>query len=224
MKVFQIYYNNATKESISPCAIPYDNSWYEGKAKQPLFENHCIVDIFKERMPRDEHIGIFSWAFESKNQYRLTRLQREIEMYKYPDVVSFFRLHTQKNIWTIAENWHAGIIDTAKHIFKRFDDKIKITELNTPIVYQNAHCTRFEIYSDYVNSWLIPLMDIMQDENDAYLQERLWRDTFYKRGQTKKETLRNICGVEYYPLHPFIAERFFSTYLAVNNIKIKNVC
>lgn len=224
MKIFQIYYDEATQQSISPIAIPHDNTWHENKALQPFFENDCIVDIFKDRYPRDEHIGIFSWQFESKNQYRLSRLTVELPMYKYPDVVSFFRLHTQRNIWAVAENWHKGIIETSKHIFSRFDKSIDIMALNTPIVYQNAHLTKSEIYSDYVHSWLEPLMGIMLDKNDAWLQERLWRDTFYKKGQTKKETLKRICGVDYYPLHPFIAERFFSTYLAVKNIKVKNLC
>jgi hypothetical protein len=38
--IYQIYFDDKTKKYISPNAIGYDNSIYEGKAFQPAFENH----------------------------------------------------------------------------------------------------------------------------------------------------------------------------------------
>ena len=36
--------------------------------------------------------------------------------------------------------------------------------------------------------------------------------------------IENITGVPFYPMHTFICERFFSTYLTTKKFKIKQLC
>ena len=67
-------------------------------------------------------------------------------------------------------------------------------------------------------------MDIMANGENIWLQEHLYTDTKYKSGRFSKERIKAITGVEYYPMHTFICERFFSTFCATKNFKIKHLC
>jgi hypothetical protein len=43
--IHQIYFDDNSKKCLKDFAIPYDNTWHEGKPKQPAFENHIILDL-----------------------------------------------------------------------------------------------------------------------------------------------------------------------------------
>ena len=219
--IYQIYFDDKTKKYISPNAIGYDNSIYEGKAFQPAFENHIIRELIEQEKHKEaEYFGVFSWQFESKNSYWLKNLETDVKDF---DIYTFYRLHTQPNVWRVAENWHSGIIETAQYIFNQFNG-LKIDRLNTPTIYQNAHVSRSELYEEFVCTWLIPLMDIMAQSEDKWLQNRLFTDTKYKSGRFSPDKIKQITGVKYYPMHTFICERFFSTFCATKNFKIKHLC
>lgn len=225
VKLYQIYYNEETKKFLNPACIPYDNKWYEGKEVQPFFENHIILDLFdRGEFKECKYLGILSWQFEQKNPYKLENIVNDIKRFPNMDIYSFYKLHTQPNVWRVAENWHKGIIETAQHIFNRFNKRIDLKRINTPTIYQNAHITRISVYQDYVDNWLRPLMEIMSDKNDTWLQDRLFLDTKYKSGRFSPEVMQKITGVPYYPMHTFICERFFSTYIALNYKSLKHLC
>jgi hypothetical protein len=222
--IHQIYFNEQTKEFINPIAFGYDNSWFEGKPIQPCFENHIISELLSNDHKNADYFSVLSWQFESKNPYRLENFNDDMKRFPKYDCYTFYKLHTQPNVWRVAENWHKGIIETAQHIFNRFKSSINISRINTPTIYQNAHITKINIYEDYVNTWLNPLMEIMEDKNDIWLQNRLYQDTKYKSGRFSPEILEKLTGVPYYPMHTFICERFFSTYMAINKHSIKHLC
>lgn len=225
VKLYQIYYSDQTKKMLNPICIPYDNEWYEGKEYQPFFENHVIVDLISQGANNDcEYFGVFSWQFEHKNPYNLENLEKDIIRFPNQDIYSFYKLHTQPNVWRVAENWHKGIIDIAQYIFNKYNQRINIRRLNTPTIYQNAFIARKNVYDDYVNNFLKPLMEIMQDPDDSFLQEKLYQDTKYKSGRFSPNILKNITGVPYYPMHTFICERFFSTYLTTKYYSLKHLC
>lgn len=64
MKIYQIYYDEASKGLIDPAFIPYDNSspadksWYEYSAIRKIIANTSFLE--------DEYIGIFSPRFTEK--------------------------------------------------------------------------------------------------------------------------------------------------------------
>jgi hypothetical protein len=222
--IHQIYFDDQSKKYLKDFAVPYNNSWHEGKAKQPAFENHIISELIKQDAHKQSnYFGVFSWQFETKNSYWLKNLFDDIEKFPNYDTYTFYKAHTQPNVWRVAEGWHQGIIETSQHIFNRFNG-VKITAMNTPTIYQNAHVTKSDIYQDYVETWLDPLMEIMADLEDIWLQEKLFIDTKYKSYRLDTKNLHNVTGVPYYPMHSFICERFFSTYCAVKKIKIKHLC
>ena len=222
--IHQIYFDDNSKKCLKDFAIPYDNTWHEGKPKQPAFENHIILDLITAGAHKDcDYFGVLSWQFEKKNSYWLKNIFDDMAKFPNMETYTFYKAHTQPNLWRVAEQWHAGIIVTAQHIFNRFNG-FKISQNEMPTIYQNAHLTKSDIYEDYVQTWLRPLMEIMADTGDVWLQERLYSDTKYKSYSLNKTKLQNVTGVPYYPMHSFICERFFATYCAAKKIKIKHLC
>ncbi len=140
------------------------------------------------------------------------------------DVYSFFGGFQTRNVWTKAEQWQPGILEIANRIFAEFEPTkgIDITELETPIVYQNAFVARREVYADYVQTWLRSLITIM--ENNFEIAALLMQDAKYKDAKLDKQKMIGTFGKPYYTFHPFVCERFFSTYLALNpEITLKHI-
>lgn len=223
LKGIQIYYDYSQEGKLNPTLIPYFNQ----PMYAPCLENHVISEQILLGNHKDcDYFGVFSWKFEKKHARSLTKLMNEVANDKDNiDVYSFFSIHTKPNLWVVAEKWHAGILEAAKHIFRKTnlghvaDDLEKIRMSS---IYQNAFFARPDIYEDYVKTWLVPLMEAMLDPKDTGLQKMLNVDTRYK-SELNKGHLKTTFGVPYYTLHPFICERFFSTYLSYTNFKIKHI-
>lgn len=223
LKGVQIYYDASQEGYLNPNLIPY----YNAASYNPCLENTVIKELILKGNHKDcDYFGVFSWRFEKKHARSLTRLMDEVRNDKDgADVYSFFSLHTKPNLWVVAEKWHKGILEVTKDIFRKTDlfkvaDELETIRMSS--IYQNAHFARPDIYEKYVIEWLIPLMTAMLDERDTELQTKLNVDTRYK-SEKSKEHLKKTFGSPYYTLHPFICERFFSTFLAYHNYKVKHI-
>lgn len=230
IKLAQIYYNDETRRKVKT-ALAFDGS----KANEYL-ENFIIAREISGLNPDvfdGEYIGILSARFEDKLHWRqsvnsIAGAIEAIESDGYSaDVYSFFKSFTTRNVWTKAEQWQPGILEIAQILFKEFEFKSgveigDITQLETPIVYQNAFIARKGVYFDYVNSWLIPLIEIMH--NNKQLKPLLMQDAKYQGAKLNKAQCSEVFGVPHYTFHPFVCERFFSTYLAINSeITLKHI-
>ena len=222
IKLAQIYYNDATRKMVNtPFAI-------DGSKANPFLENFIIAREISGLNPglfEGEYIGILSARFEEKLVWRqsVNSIKGAIETIEddgySADVYSFFKSFTTRNVWTKAEQWQPGILEIATKLFKEFERTSGITigsltELETPIVYQNAFIAKTDVYFDYVNTWLIPLIAIMH--NNKQLKPLLMQDAKYKASKLNKSECERVFGVPHYTFHPFVCERFFSTYLACN--------
>lgn len=223
LKGIQIYYDHSQENYLNPQLTPY----YNPPMYAPCLENHVISEKILLGEHKDcDYFGVFSWKFEKKHARSLTKLMDEVRNDKDRiDVYSFFSLHTKPNLWVVAEKWHPGILEAAKIIFRKthlFTVADELETIKMASIYQNAHFTRPDIYEKYVLDWLIPLMTAMLDTRDTELQAKLNVDTRYK-SELNKGHLKTTFGFPYYTLHPFICERFFSTFLAYHNYKIKHI-
>jgi hypothetical protein len=218
IKAYQIYYDHAQEGSLNPLLIPYYNP--------PVFslclENHVISELILTDAHKDcDYFGVFSWKFEKKHGRTLARVLPLVDDPSV-DVYSFFSIHTKPNMWSVAERWHKGVVELAQEIFNRIgkpEIAEKLTRIQTPTVYQNAFLARPELYEQYVKDWLVPFMETMKADD---LRERLFIDSKYKT-DVKKAQLMSVFGVPYYPLHPFLCERLFSTFLSQTNYKVKHI-
>lgn len=222
IKLAQIYYNDETRRLVKTSLA------FDGSKGNEYLENFIIAREISGLNPflfSGDYIGILSARFEEKLVWRqsvnsISGALETIENDGYSaDVYSFFKSFTTRNVWTKAEQWQKGILEIAQILFKEFERKSgiqigDITQLETPIVYQNAFIARRGIYFDYVNSWLIPLIEIMH--NNKQLKPLLMQDAKYQGAKLNKSQCVEVFGVPHYTFHPFVCERFFSTYLACN--------
>ncbi len=223
IKLYQIYYSEATR---AMCKTPH---LIDGTNAGKYLENSAIVRTL-DKFHEEDYIGILSPRFEEKRVWRhsvntIEGIYTAIENDGYSaDVYSFFGGFQTRNVWTKAEQWQPGILEIANRIFAEFEPTkgIDITELETPIVYQNAFVARREVYADYVQTWLRSLITIM--ENNFEIAALLMQDAKYKDAKLDKQKMIGTFGKPYYTFHPFVCERFFSTYLALNpEITLKHI-
>ena len=229
--IYQIYYSEETKAKLLPNTIPFNNTHYEGKPLCKSLESNCIVRLFDSGLIEPcVYLGILSWKFPFKIPMKLDGSEKSLQALMEADnyshgVYTFFQADDHRtNMWIQAEKWHKGIIQMAETIFRRMGIEINLRELpKMPFVYQNHHVSRMDIYSDFVFSMLKPFVNIL--ENDEDLQEELnKRNPYNNHFMVEKKHLLQTMGQPHYTMHPFIAERLFSTYLCLNpQIKVKQI-
>lgn len=222
IKLAQIAYNKATREMVKTEIV------FDGSNANAFLENWTIARQISSLNPdlfRGEYIGILSARFEEKLKWKqsVNSIKGIIDGIEddgfSADVYSFFRSYTPRNVWVKAEQWQPGVLPAAVAIFKEFERKTgivvgDITKLETPVIYQNAFVAKKSIYFQYVNEWLLPLIDIMQKNEEV--SQLLSKDAKYTGSKLNREECIKVFGVPYYTLHPFVCERFFSTFLAIN--------
>lgn len=209
-ELIQIYYTNEQKEKLFDFAKPYFNS-----GLTIFFENDPIKKLVLAT--EADKIAVCSWKLRDKLRWYIGRpraLTPELLDSDY-DVLSFTRNTKYHKMLAAAEVWHPGFLK----IFDKMLGAIGVSrpgEIKTPI-YQNHFSARTQIYKDYIQSYLSPVMDAMV--SDKELNEMVMRDSHYSdlTHQTA-EHLQEKIGINYYPLVPFLLERLFSVY--VHNKKL----
>lgn len=223
IKIAQIFYDEKTKHMANASIL------FDGSKCDKYLENYTIarqITGLNPKLTTGEYIGILSARFEEKFLWKqsantIAKAIYAIEEDGYAaDVYSFFGSHTVRNIWMQADRWQPGIVSIAKRLFSLFEIKTgievgSVTQLETPVILQNAFIAKREVYFDYVNSWLVPLIEIM--EKDEELRVMLMQDANYKDAKLSATKCKPVFGVDHYTFHPFVCERFFATYMAINS-------
>jgi len=211
IKFYQIYYQEKQLNQLFPFAIPYFND-----TLTPYFENEVIKNLVLSSSA--EKIGVFSWALRSKMRLNLRPLTESV-LYEDYDVLSMSRNSKYHQMLGSAEVWHPGFTDILRKIMRKigFGDPVNP---KYPI-YQNAFIAQTDAYKRYVEEFLVPAMEVM--ETDEQIRKLCWQDSNYSK--LKKETMtdkaKKDLGVGYYPMHPFICERFFSQWLQKQNLNVQ---
>jgi hypothetical protein len=211
-KLIQLYYNDEQQEKIFPFAVPYKT---EGLTV--FFENYWIKELVLAS--KDEKIAVCSWKLKEKLRWYIghrRELTQQVLETDY-EVLTFTRNTKYHQMLAAANAWHPGFLKT----FDKILAKIGVTrpnEVKIPI-YQNHFAARTEIYKDYVQNYLVPAMDCIQ--NDAEINEMAMRDSKYSdlTNQSAAHLLLKI-GICYYPMIPFLLERLFSVYVSNKRIAI----
>jgi hypothetical protein len=211
-EIVQIYYEESQKAHCFPFADLHFND-----RLTVFFENSIIRDVV---MASDsEKIAICSWKLKQKLKWYIGKhreLTQEVLDSDY-EVLSMTRNSKHHGMLYSADKYHKGFTDGMRKICHHVGLKLP-GEVKIPI-YQNHFSAKIEIYRDYVQNFLSPAMDYMT--NDSEMKEIAISDSNYSaltRGGANADQLMDKIGLPYYPLAPFILERFFSVY--VHNKKI----
>ena len=206
----QIYFHVKHLSTLYPFATPYFND-----KLTPYFENSVIKEVVPQS--KSEKIGVCSWALRHKMKLALRPLTLEVLNENF-DVLSLSRNSKHHKMLSAAEAWHPGFTETLTKIMVKIGWG-KPVHPKYP-VYQNAFVAKTELYKRYVNEFLVPAMEVMESDE---LKPLCWQDSNYSK--LKREPLsdkaKKDLGVSYYPMHPFLCERFFSQWLEKQSLNIQ---
>lgn len=212
---YQIYFREEHKKELFPFATPFPNS-----ILSPFFENPIISTLVKNTTA--DKIAVCSWSLRKKMTIRIPprrELTPEVLQEDF-DVMSFTKNAVDHDMIGALEGWHKGSTEILKLIFENLG--LPFTRKPKFPIYQNAFCAKSEIYKQYVKEFLDPAMELMS--TNERIKVLCWQDSGYTR-TTLNETvdlkrIKELLGVPYYPLHPFLLERCFSLWIDNKNLKI----
>lgn len=216
VRLYQIYFKEDQKGNLYDFATPYFN---EGLTV--FFENEVISKIIPTET--SEKVGICSWQLRQKVGSGVPMRQpftKEVIEWDY-DVLSLGRQQKDHPMLSMMERWHTGSRETLAQIWSALGKHLP-NEPKHPI-YSNHFMCRTDIYKEYVSDFLIPAMQIM--ENDEEIRKRCYEDSNYFKlvrdpggyGRRIKEKL----NMDYIPLHTFLLERCFSCWINDKRLNIK---
>lgn len=212
-RVYQIYYDDASKQACYP-----EFEHYHNEVCSPFFENSIIVKLIKEgKHIESDYFGVLSGNFRHKiihsREGKKITPQYILDNIGDSDVVSFFRHHKNKNVVNKADLFHPGFKRALKNILSAIGFDVDLDKDTRFTVYQNHFIAKSSIYEKYVKELLEPVINEMCNKSNKELQNIIWQDSGYHKKNTMPEKLKKELGVSYYPYHTFICERLFSVFL-----------
>lgn len=215
LKVYQIYYQ--PDQIIEPDYIPYPNPdctvYFENSVISKLVSMGAHVGA--------EYFGVVGptlrWKVEScgrgprinSKSFKPNEFELKLSTER-PDVMAYLQYNPHNPIryhQTIHPNLETHFI----RVLRRIGYNIVPTILQD-VIYCNAFVAKSEIYDRYVDSMLAPAMRVMEGmpeimENSGY-------------PKTLPAHLAAKFGVPHYPYHSFVAERLFSYFCHIHNLKV----
>ena len=213
--IYQIYYKPDQLGNLFDFATPYFN-----ERLTVYFENEVIRNIIPHET--SDKVGVCSWALRQKVGNGVPMRQpftREVIEWDY-DVLSLGREQKEHNMLSMMETWHPGAREILGKIWSAIGKTLP-KEPKHPI-YSNHFMARTDIYKEYVKDFLIPAMDVM--ENDPELKKRCHEDSQYYRlirNPHYAARIKEALGMDYVPLHTFLLERCFSCWINDRKLKIR---
>lgn len=209
----QIYFEDHQKEKIYPFAQAYKNT-----ELTDYFENSIIADLVP--LIYEDLICIASWRLHEKRQSRLRLLDKELTEQKILshefDVAILTPYSETHRPLEMGAKWHGkpfieGIAELRK-LFPFRGEEIRHA------IYENHFIARREIYHEYVNNCLIPVMQFMKG-NPVFTQ-----DGGYAKRKKPEEVAAVISKLGHpWTIAPFILERLFSIWIDRRNFKVINL-
>ena len=179
------------------------------KDKSYLFEYNPIINIVNNNLFNIndyDYLGIFSWKFPYKTGFSEKEVYYNID--DDHDVYIFVRdiFKTGKEYFDFSFNFHGEVL---KEVIQNICNDLNIEFTDNPeyVVFSNFYVARVDIIKDYVNKYVIPIIDLMETK----YKNTAWLNSKYM--SLKVEELFKYTGLTYYPLHSFILERMFTIYL-----------
>ena len=206
--IYQIYYNEFSRKRLDTGFIPYNNIYIDID-RNIEFEYGVMRKLYHlDLLNNNNFNGVLSWKFSDKTGWSSHELFKKINSYKNIDVFTinpYPQYFLYQNVWEQGERYNPGIIDLIEIMYK-------IASLNTDELKirmdKGVEC--------YCNYWIAGKRFI--NEYFKY-SEKLYN--IFKTNSEIRHKLKNGIrdkNIEA-PFFPFIFERLFSTFLAVNRDK-----
>ncbi|HMT01720.1 MAG TPA: hypothetical protein PKD00_00180 [Burkholderiales bacterium] len=193
----------------------YFNTINSVAQKSYLFEYNPIIDIIdnnKYNINSYDYLGIFSWKFAFKSKVSNIEINDHID--NNYDAYGFNAplFKDGKDYFTQSNKYHPNLLNIIRILCEEIG--IKYTDSPKYAVWSNFFVMRTELYKDYINTYVKPIINLMENKYKILV----YKDAKY--GGLTKEKLKAYTGLDFYTYHTFILERLISLYLH-NNPQIK---
>lgn len=223
MKVYQIYFKEEQFPTLEKEFRPYLNL-----DCTVFFESSVIRELIEEGKHKNSYyFGVVSYQLRQKLGFTkdnwknnknianvstqdFTVAQFTEQLYNgQPDAMSFQR-HVPHDCIIVADGFHPGFKDHWIKIMKAIGYNWTPTEFQD-VFYCNYFVARSDIYERYVREMLAPAMDVM------LTMPELMNPCRYTK--PLPEALQQKFGFAHWPFHAFIAERMFTYFAHIHNLK-----
>ncbi|WP_374262430.1 hypothetical protein [Zoogloea sp.] len=205
IRLYQVFYDDATRQAIGPGFIPYDN---RHPPVSGWFEYGCIRDILLNTdFADDDRFGLFSPRLAEKTGLGARDLIARCEATDAA-VVAFSPFLDQlalfPNVFAQGDFWHPGLIDVTREAFERIGLDVDVVAADhyadqTRSIFSNYFVARMDVWRIWFG-YAERLFDLCEHGTDA-LARRL-------NGTTDH---RAVAG--HYPLKIFVMERLICAVL-----------
>lgn len=223
LKVYQIYFKPEQLQFLEKEYEPYLN-----EECSVFFESEVIRKLISEGEHKNsEYFGVVSYAL--RNKIRITKRDwskikniantsdKEFTTQDFedeliagkPDIMSFQR-HVGHDTVSFANQFHPNFSKYFAEIMQKIGYNWTPTHFSN-VFYCNYFVAKSEIYERFVTEMLAPAMNVMLE------MPELMGDSKYPK--PLPEELKNKWGIDHFPYHAFIAERFMSYYAHIHNLK-----
>lgn len=218
LNFFQIYYDDAQKDSLYDFSTPYKN-----ETLTDYFENEVISRLVPNSQA--DLISVCSWRLKQKRGdcYRLPdkTLTKEKILNADFDVAILTPRHPNHKPLLMAHEWHGKAWDDAFTVLKEFlksDLNTIVPDELTHTIYENHFIAKAEIYKRYVKEYLLPCMAFIDSVQGVFKADAGYLSK--KRNTNEVKAYQEKSGRQDWPITPFILERLFSIYCEGKGFKI----
>ena len=208
-KIYQVFYQEEQKKFLNPEFTPFNNS----SNKRPDLMEYYIFNMgYKKAISnRLSHWGFFSWKWEGKCKIKPQQFIDFIDKNPNQDVYVMnwapYVESIELNSWIHGEYWHSGIIEISNKCLQKMNYQIPPVESfimdRKTYCYSSFFVGSKKFWSDYL-VFLKRFKNIM--DNDIELKSFVEQKVSYSEHKN-------------YSFFPFLVERFFSTFLLINEKK-----
>jgi glycosyltransferase involved in cell wall biosynthesis len=204
LQIWQIYYDENSKNCLDPGFIPYDNT---GKSTF-FFENEVIIDIWRSQRKiwqKSNYVGVLSWRFKEKTNLTSEFVLNFVDEYPNKDVYSLSPVRMNQLPSHYSETGFNKVIDLCEIVDRHNVFPFKLAGYSPKYgkdfrCYCNFFICRPEIFDDYVENYLLKLYNWMRTCNDENLLDMLSRLIPHRN--------------QLYTFHTFLMEGLFERYVA----------
>lgn len=214
LKVYGITYDSLNQYTEFE---EYDNNNIKTiEQKSYLFEYNPIIDIIDNKVSDlvdTDYLGIFSYKFPYKTGLSKKLVEKLfLEVSKTEgnyDVLGLASTMFKNNYLEFTEEYHPGFMGLFELVCKDLNLEVKEPK---NIVYSNFFLAKKQIYIKFVTEIVKPTIELMETK----YKDLAWKDANYIAG-LKGDKLKEMTGLEYYPMHVFVLERMLSMWLENNS-------
>lgn len=216
VNIYSIVYNDEQVSSFKR----YDNSHIKTvEQKSYLYEYNPILDVNSKLKDLNGYIGVFSHKFGAKTGIYPKMLWKILKGKNYQNY-DFINLTPQywktgRQYLEFSEKEHPGLLERLKELCEVVN--LKYVENPSYINYSNFYIMKTEVFNDYVNNYITPAIEYMENNRDKF-----FIDAQYKGGLPTEE-LEKYTGLQFYPIMTFVLERLILMYLEDKNLKVLDI-